>query len=307
MRRFSFATAVALAAIVASFFAAPSSAGGTFVPSPICGVSTQFSSLDQLGSAAATARGDVVREPSFSETVESPAPQQGRGSRFRVTVPVYVHVVSPDGVIGNVSNAIINDQITVLNATYAGQEGGYNTGFRFALAGVTRTVNADWYNGSINAERPMKRALHQGGDNALNMYLTTAGPYLGWAYLPDIVRKGNAYLDGVVIDWESLRGASPTYAGRYDQGETATHEVGHWLNLEHTFFGGCNAHGDFVADTPPELTATSGCPAGKDTCSEPGLDPIHNYMDYSYDQCYTEFTAGQTLRMQDAWLFYRAP
>jgi hypothetical protein len=138
------------------------------------------------------------------------------------------------------------------------------------------------------------------------MYLTTAGPYLGWAYLPNIVNQGNAYLDGIVIDWESLRGASETYAGRYDQGETATHEVGHWLNLEHTFYGGCNAHGDFVADTPPERTPTSGCPAGKDTCPEPGLDPIHNYMDYSYDQCYTEFTAGQTLRMQDAWLFYRA-
>jgi hypothetical protein len=155
--------------------------------------------------------------------------------------------------------------------------------------------------------KPGKRALHTGGNNALNMYLTTAGPYLGWAYLPDIVNKGNAYLDGIVIDWESLRGASDTYAGRYDQGETATHEAGHWLNLEHTFFGGCNAHGDYVDDTPPELTPTSGCPAGKDTCSEPGLDPIHNYMDYSYDQCYTEFTAGQATRMQDAWLFYRAP
>ena len=153
----------------------------------------------------------------------------------------------------------------------------------------------------------MKRALHQGGDNALNMYLTTAGPYLGWAYLPNIVNHGNSYLDGIVIDWESLLGASTTYAGRYDQGETATHEAGHWLNLEHTFEGACNRWGDHVDDTPPEATPTSGCPAGKDTCSKPGLDPIHNYMDYSYDQCYTEFTAGQSLRMQDAWLFYRAP
>jgi hypothetical protein len=47
-------------------------------------------------------------------------------------------------------------------------------------------------------------------------------------------------------------------------------------------------------------------PAWKDTCSAPGLDPIHNYMDYSYESCYREFTPGQTQRMRDAWLFYRA-
>ncbi len=113
----------------------------------------------------------------------------------------------------------------------------------------------------------MKQTLHQGGNNALNLYSTTAGAYLGWAYLPDIVTKpGQAYLDGIVIDWESMPGTSTTYAGRYDQGETVTHETGHWLNLEHTFFGGCNAKGDFVADTPAERSPTSGCPIGKDTC-----------------------------------------
>ena len=76
--------------------------------------------------------------------------------------------------------------------------------------------------------------------------------------------------------------------------------------LDHTFNKGCSANGDFVSDTPPEKTPTSGCPAGKDTCSAPGLDPIHNYMDYSFDSCYTEFTPGQVQRMRDAGLFYRA-
>ena len=60
----------------------------------------------------------------------------------------------------------------------------------------------------------MKRGLYVPGDNVLNMYLTTAGDYLGWAYLPKITEQGNVFLDGVVIDWESLRGASSTYQGR---------------------------------------------------------------------------------------------
>ena len=99
----------------------------------------------------------------------------------------------------------------------------------------------------------MKRTLHHGGPETLNIYATTAGAYLGWAFLPDIVTKpGQEYLDGIVVDWESMPGASTTYAGRYDLGQTATHEAGHWFNLEHTFFGGCNAKGDFVDDTPAQ-------------------------------------------------------
>ena len=65
---------------------------------------------------------------------------------------------------------------------------------------------------------------------------------------------------------------------------------------------------DGVDDTPAQRFPTSGCPTGQDSCpTDPGLDPIHNYMDYSFDACYTEFTAGQTQRMRDAWLLYRAP
>jgi hypothetical protein len=259
---------------------------------------------------AVLGRGSDVREPDLGEVhADLPASAKGRaGATFSATVPVYFHVVT-DGAIGSLTDAQIAAQMRVLNATFAGAEGGANTGFAFTLAGVTRTDDAAWFyaNPGGTNEHTMKRTLHRGGGNALNLYSTTAGDYLGWAYLPDILTKpGQAYLDGIVIDWESMPRTSKTYAGRYDQGETATHETGHWLNLEHTFYGGCSAKGDFVDDTPAEKTPTSGCPAGKDTCSAPGLDPIHNYMDYSYDSCYTEFTAGQTQRMRDAWLFYRA-
>jgi hypothetical protein len=291
------------AALVAALLAAPTAAAGTLTP--------PLGSLCQpVDDTAFVGRGGDVREPDLGTVAaDLPASAKGRaGKNFKATIPVYVHVIT-DGATGSLTNTQIADQITVLNRTFAGGEGGANTGFSFRLAGVTRTDNAEWFYAGAggNAEHSMKRALHQGGDNALNFYSTTAGEFLGWAYLPDIVTKpGQQYLDGVVIDWESIPGTSTTYAGRYDQGETATHEVGHWLDLEHTFYGGCNAKGDFVSDTPPERTATSGCPAGKDTCPQAGLDPIHNYMDYSYDSCYTEFTAGQTQRMRDAWLLYRA-
>jgi hypothetical protein len=279
-----------------------------FTAAPVSGVGLAFCAPP--AAAAFAGRGSEGREPDLGQTSQDlpPSAKGKAGAKFAATVPVYVHVVT-DGSTGNVTGAQIADQITVLNKTFAGQEGGARTGFSFTLAGVTRTDNAAWFHAGPGGtdEHSMKAALHQGGDNALNFYSTTAGDFLGWAYLPDITTKpGQAYLDGVVIDWESLRGTSTTYAGRYDQGETATHEVGHWLDLEHTFYGACNAKGDFVDDTPAERTPTSGCPAGKDTCAAPGNDPIHNYMDYSYDGCYTQFTAGQAQRMRDAWLLYRA-
>lgn len=316
MRRLNSVLGLAAATVLCAAAAtAPAGAAG------LAHAGAQFSICDPMagGSLLASApastpgivgRGGTVREPDLGEIHRDlPAAAKGKaGVRFKTAVPVYMHVITA-GTVGNVTDAQIAAQIAVLNTTYAGGEGGTNTGFSFTLAGVTRTNNATWFYAGPGGtdEHSMKAALHQGADNALNFYSTTAGPYLGWAFLPDITTKpGQAYLDGIVIDWETIPGTSTRYAGQYDRGETGTHEVGHWLNLEHTFYGGCNAKGDYVDDTPPEGMPTSGCPAGKDTCSAPGLDPIHDYMDYSYDSCYTQFTAGQTQRMRDAWLYYRA-
>jgi hypothetical protein len=301
---------LAIAAAVAATAVAPAAASAA-EPFPYCDPMSAGTRALMTGSTGAIAgRGGEIREPELGQVHQDmPASAKGKApTRFSTTVPVYFHVVT-DGATGALSSTQIADQIAVLNNTFGGGEGGAQTGFRFQLAGVTRTDNAGWFysNPGGTNEHTMKQTLRRGGANALNLYSTTAGDYLGWAYLPDIVTKpGQAYLDGIVIDWESIPGTTSRYAERFDQGETATHEVGHWLNLEHTFFGGCSAKGDFVEDTPAEKTPTSGCPAGKDTCKAPGLDPIHNYMDYSFDSCYTEFTAGQTQRMRDSWLLYRA-
>ena len=286
---------------------------GAAAPSSYCGSLARgsvepFSALGMM--TGIVDRSGTVREPGLDQ-VDQDLPGSAKGKArtgFKANVPVYFHIVT-DGANGSVTDAQVADQIKVLNVTFAGKESGADSGFSFALAGVTRTDNAAWFYAGPGGtdERSMKAALHQGGKGALNIYSTTAGQYLGWTYLPDIVTKPNqAYLDGIILDWESIPGTSTTYAGRFDEGKTATHEAGHWLDLEHTFFGGCNAKGDFVDDTPPEKEPTAGCPEGKDTCSDPGLDPIHNYMDYSYDSCYSEFTPGQVQRMRDAWLFFRA-
>jgi hypothetical protein len=269
-----------------------------------------FDSLGSLTTRPSSARtaGPVTKEPSLNATYQAmPDSAKGKGgAKFRATVPVWIHVIS-DGATGNVSQSIIDAQMSVLNLDFAGFRGGAKSGFSFTLAGVTRTSNAAWYNARAggNDEREMKKTLHRGGFETLNVYTNLAGGFLGYAYLPGLP-DSHLWQDGIVLNWESMPGASPTFAGRYDLGFTLVHEAGHWFNLEHTFFGGCNAKGDFVDDTPPMREPTRGCPEGKDTCAEPGLDPIHNYMDYSDDPCYTEFTAGQVARMQDAWLFYRA-
>ena len=253
---------------------------------------------------AASARGGH-REPSgwknapIDEAPTSPRPG------FRATIPVRFHVFT-DGAVGRLSEQDLRRQVSVLNAGFAGREGGFDTGFAFTYAGVDYTDNATWFaqlNPGTSVERRAKAATHVGDASTLNVWTTDGPSYLGFATFPSWFKR-SPELDGVVLDYKSFVGGA--FGDSFSLGKTATHEVGHWLGLLHTFQGGCNAKGDYVADTPAELTPTTGCPAGKNTCSAPGDDPVHNYMDYSFDSCYTQFTAGQSTRMVDQWSYFRA-
>lgn len=218
-----------------------------------------------------------------------------------VTIMVNFHVIQDDSGNGGVSNEQIDQQINVLNAAFAGLD----TEFTFVLDFVETVNNSFWYNSCYgSAEDEMKEALHMGGALDLNVY--TCNPsngILGYATFPSSLNS-QPMLDGVVLLNESLPGGS---ASPYNEGQTGTHEVGHWLGLYHTFQGGCRGNGDYVGDTAAERSPAYGCPIGRDSCrNAPGADPIHNFMDYTDDSCMYEFTAGQSERMGEMTATYRS-
>ncbi len=233
----------------------------------------------------------------------------GRGVAERlvssVNVPVAVHVINKGAGIanGDVPDSQITAQINVLNAAYAAT----GSPFFFTLASVSRTTNASWYvmTPGTQAESQAKNALRTGGPGTLNLYTASPGQgLLGWATFPQDY-TANPKMDGVVVLNTSVPGGG---AVPYDEGDTATHEIGHWLGLYHTFQGGCTTKNDQVGDTPAEKSAAFGCPVGRDSCSRPrqaGLDPITNFMDYTDDSCMNTFSGGQVSRMDSLHQQYR--
>ncbi|KAJ7142851.1 metalloprotease [Mycena epipterygia] len=221
------------------------------------------------------------------------------------TLKIYFHVVSKDSTVagGNVPDSQITAQVNVMNAAYSG------SGITWVLGGTTRTVNAAWFNGAgpdSSLQTAMKSALRTGGVADLNVYTVgfvsgSGAGLLGYSTFPSSY-SGAPKDDGVVMLFSSTPGGSTT---NYNLGQTLTHEAGHWVGLYHTFQGGCSGSGDSVSDTAPEASPASGCPTSRDTCSGGGVDPIHNFMDYSYDSCMTGFTAGQFTRAKSQMATYR--
>ena len=154
----------------------------------------------------------------------------------------------------------------------------------------------------------MKGALKRGGPTALNIYSTSGAQdfFLGWAYFPriNVWQKRFQVLDGVVIHWGSMPGGP--FGSEFSLGETRDARRSDTGSASTTRSSGAVRRTATASTTRRTCSSpTNGCPAGKDTCPGPGEDPIHNYMDYSFDSCYEEFTADQSERMQKQFLHWR--
>jgi len=244
--------------------------------------------------------------------------QQRRTTSSRLgktTIDVYVHVITSSTGQGDVSDKRVKKQIDVLNRAYAGKTSKYSTKspFSFRLRGIDRTRSSAWYRWDAPTDLQdgddvaPKVALHRGGPGDLNLYTAALNDgLLGYATFPWETKDGlDPRRDGVVVLGTSLPDGS---ARGYDRGDSATHEVGHWLGLLHTFENGCRTPGDLVDDTPAQADGDNVFSCSKlDTCKAKGRDPVHNFMSYGDDACLTRFSKGQVVRMSEQWQLFRSP
>jgi len=229
-------------------------------------------------------------------------------------IPVVVNVLYKT-TAENISLAQIQSQIDVLNedfkatnsdvskipALFTGVQA-YDTKIRFVLDAVVRksTNKKSWSTNDAMKKNSLGGIAPTSPTTKLNLWACTlSNGILGYAQFPG----GNAATDGVVI-LNSAFGSRAKFPGgyyisTYDLGRTASHEVGHWLNLRH-IWGDANCGNDFVSDTPLHTGANYNCPAAniKSSCTGTPVMMTMNYMDYTADQCMYMFSAEQKIRMQ---------
>ncbi|KAJ5584101.1 uncharacterized protein N7459_003901 [Penicillium hispanicum] len=272
-------------------------------------------------------------DPAFLDAVQrvkadenSTHPMASEARQGPIEIETWFHIIASNSEIDQVSDDMINSQISILQTAYG------DASIQYRLQGVSRHVNDVWARDGDDVA--MKKALRRGTYRTLNVYFQTdlqASPgqagrlgnrgasmandqsssVLGFCTLPDPSVNASStpadYVkDGCNILAKTMPGGS---LDLYNRGGTAIHEIGHWNGLLHTFQGeSCSADnpGDYISDTPQQSTPTDGCPARKDSCPDSsGLDAVHDFMDYSSDVCYESFTPGQIQRMRNMWVTMR--
>ncbi|TDZ36701.1 Extracellular metalloprotease [Colletotrichum spinosum] len=239
-----------------------------------------------------------------------PVRRQTLPSNF--TVDVNFHIASTVAEENVITDGIVAAQWDVLHEAFAKQN------INLVLNWTTRYVDDLAGSGFLIYEGPEKgwvnhqeeynewlKASRKGGYDALNLYFFSsyspgATGYCQWPTPLAEADELTFYKDSCQLSAMTMPGFTVEQGAfeSWNLGHLAIHETGHWFGLNHTFAGGCSEPGDFVADTPAQLTQIYGCPVDSDSCpNQPGLDPIHNYMGYTDDSCTNEFTPGQQERM----------
>ncbi len=230
-------------------------------------------------------------------------------------IPVVFHIIEDNAGVGFVPYAQVLNQIDVFNEDFNALPGsngapGNDARIRFVLAtvdpmgepttGVTYSRNSQWFNDGGQ----YWNTLAWDTNRYMNVYSNNGGGSGLLGYVPGLPQQGNVVgnaFDRVVVQWDTV-GKDTPHGLPWDQGRIATHEVGHYLGLWHTFAGGCGIpgrcyrSGDYICDTSPESSPTNGCGVGKVSCGLPA--PVSNYMDYTDDACLTDFTIEQNRRMR---------
>jgi Pregnancy-associated plasma protein-A len=236
----------------------------------------------------------------------------GRIVNGKIEIPVVVNVLY-NTTAENISLTQIQSQIDVLNKDFNALNSDYNSvpalfsgvkaniGISFVLDQVIRkaTTKTSW-----GTRDTMKKTSRGGLDptsptTKLNLWACTiGGGILGYAQFPG----GSSATDGVVIDSKYF-GLSGSGAVPYDLGRTATHEVGHWMNLRH-IWGDATCGSDLVDDTPTHDSANFGVPTYPhySTCTGTPVEMTMNYMDYTDDRGMYMFSLGQKSRMDAIFL-----
>lgn len=249
------------------------------------------------------------------EPLNTVLPAYGKRQEEPTAVDVYFHIASTETNKDRITDDIIGAQFDVLQSTFS------NYGFNLTLVNVSRIVDEVAGKGfyaddsieipDFDAYMAFRTATRRGGYDALNIYFLSDlnDGISGSCNFPTVVEEGTQYFyqDGCWVNGDSMPGLSSNETTPPNKGHTAIHEAGHWFGLLHTFSGRfCETGNDQVADTPAQSGGSTGCPVGRDSCPDlPGLDPIHNFMDYSDDTCTTEFTPGQMERMHQRFNSYR--